>query len=105
MVKEPASERSTLVPVSKDEPVKFGLGVTPPGILHSAPLNYTKQASEAHLNGTVLLLVRVEADGHPSRVTVLKGLGMGLDESAQSNRSANPLSRQHSKTASQSSSR
>ena len=82
MVKEPASERSTLVPVSKDEPVKFGLGVTPPGILHSAPLNYSKQASEAHLNGTVLLLVRVEADGHPSRVTVLKGLGMGLDGSA-----------------------
>jgi len=43
---------------------------------------YSQQARDAHFQGTVVLELVVLADGRPSEVRVVRGLGMGLDESA-----------------------
>jgi TonB family protein len=71
-----------LAPISSDEPVKLGIGVTPPKPIHTAPPEYTEEARKAGIQGTVLLSIRIEKDGRPSRIIVLKGLGMGLDAKA-----------------------
>jgi TonB family protein len=73
---------STLEPASDDEPVKIGLGVTPSAWLQKAEPQYTDKARKAHVNGSVLLSVRVEKDGHPSNIHVLRSLDKGLDENA-----------------------
>jgi TonB family protein len=43
---------------------------------------YTPQARDAHVQGIVILEVVILPDGRPSEVRVIRGLGMGLDESA-----------------------
>jgi protein TonB len=79
---ERGTNRSKLEPVSSDEPIKIGLGVTPPAPLNLASPEYTDKARREKVQGTVLLSVRIEKDGHPSRVLVVRGLGLGLDEKA-----------------------
>ncbi len=43
---------------------------------------YTDEAREAKLQGKVTLRVLVGADGRPSQIRVVQGIGMGLDERA-----------------------
>ena len=43
---------------------------------------YTREAIEAQLQGTVLLATVIATDGIPSEIRVVKGLGKGLDEKA-----------------------
>jgi len=74
--------RSVLEKPSAEEPVKIGLGMTPPTWLNSVSPQYTDKARKAGLSGKVILSVRIEKDGHPSEIRVVDGLGMGLDESA-----------------------
>lgn len=59
------------------------------GILGPVPLNkvetrYTEQARNARLEGSVILQVAVRPDGTvaPDSISVIQGLGMGLDEEA-----------------------
>jgi TonB family protein len=56
--------------------------VTAPSVLFKVEPKYSKEALKAKLNGTVVLYVEVTADGLPSNVRVVRGLGMGLDEKA-----------------------
>jgi len=79
---EKDAKRYRLEQPSTDEPVKVGLGITPPQLLHRVDVDYTDKARRAKLTGTVLLTIRIEKDGRPSRVEVVRGLGMGLDEQA-----------------------
>ena len=79
---ERKEKRTKLEAESQDVPVAIGLGVTPPALLHRADPEYTDKARRAKLQGSVLLSIRIEKDGRPSRVEVLRGLGMGLDEEA-----------------------
>jgi len=55
---------------------------TPPRLIHKVEPEYTPEAREAGLEGTVVVSVEVGTDGkaHDSRVT--RSLGLGLDEKA-----------------------
>jgi TonB family protein len=55
---------------------------SPPRPIKTASPDYTKEAIEAKLEGTVLLAFTVETDGTPSEIRVVRGLGNGLDEKA-----------------------
>jgi protein TonB len=55
---------------------------TQPILIHKAEPQYTKEARDAKLEGTVELSTMIGADGVPSEINVVRGLGMGLDEKA-----------------------
>lgn len=57
-------------------------GLTPPRPLTKIDPEYTRQASAARRQGTVAVSVTVGTDGVPRNVTVVRGLGLGLDEKA-----------------------
>lgn len=61
---------------------KVGAGVTPPKVLSRVDPAYTPEASEAKLEGTVLLSVVIGADGTAHDINVVRHLGGGLDEQA-----------------------
>ncbi len=70
----------TLVP---DSPVyRVGNGVSAPVLNHNPEPDYSKEAREAKLQGDVALAAVVDSTGHPTRLRVVKTLGMGLDEKA-----------------------
>ena len=48
---------------------------------HSEP-DYSQEAREAKLGGTVYLSVLIDASGQVSQIYLLHGLGMGLDRKA-----------------------
>jgi TonB family protein len=56
--------------------------VTPPILVFQDPAEYTLEARSNKLQGTVQLILQVDEDGNPQNVTVVRSLGMGLDESA-----------------------
>jgi hypothetical protein len=64
--------------------VVFGrkLHSTPRLSLLAASLASPSCSRQAKVNGTVLLHMIVNTDGHVSDVTVVRGLGLGLDEKA-----------------------
>jgi periplasmic protein TonB len=43
---------------------------------------YTDEAREVKVQGSVTLLVLVDAEGRASQIRVVRGIGMGLDERA-----------------------
>ena len=54
-----------------------------PRVIHRGdPPEYTDEALEAKLEGTVLLKTVVGIDGVPNEIKVVRGLGKGLDEKA-----------------------
>ena len=55
---------------------------TRPAVTHRVEPEYTKEASDAKLQGTVILATVVGIDGLPSEIKVVKGIGKGLDEKA-----------------------
>ena len=56
---------------------------TPVTIVSRADVAYPDSAREAHLEGTALLKIEVDAAGKPTRVTVQKSAGAGvLDQAA-----------------------
>ena len=56
--------------------------VTPPVLISQAPAEYTAEARQNKLSGTVKLVLTVDEEGNSQNVLVAKSLGMGLDESA-----------------------
>jgi periplasmic protein TonB len=56
--------------------------VSQPACLHCPEPPYTDEARKAKLQGNVTLRVLIGADGRASRIQLVKGLGMGLDEQA-----------------------
>ncbi len=61
---------------------KVGEGVTPPKVLYKIDPDYTAEAHDAGLQGTVLLSLVVAPDGMAQDIQVLQGLGSGLNEKA-----------------------
>jgi len=51
-------------------------------VIHKADPEYTPEALEAKLVGDVILSVVVDAEGRPTEIKLIKGLGKGLDEKA-----------------------
>jgi TonB family protein len=58
-------------------------GVTSPKVLSRAEPTYTEQARDAHRDGVVVLYVEITSEGRPQNIQILRGVGLGLDESAQ----------------------
>jgi TonB family protein len=61
---------------------RVGGGVSAPRVLSKVDPEYTTEAHDAKLSGTVLLSVVVGTDGTAHDINVVKPLGMGLDEKA-----------------------
>ena len=57
-------------------------GVTAPALLYKVEPEYTKEAQDARLQGTVVLYVEVDPSGRAVNPRVIRSLGMGLDENA-----------------------
>ena len=59
-------------------------GIIRPFPLHKVEPQYTEEARKARLQGSVIVLVEVRPDGTvaPDNITIIQGLGMGLDEKA-----------------------
>lgn len=56
--------------------------VTLPTVIYLAPAKYTAEARRNKLEGIVQVRLLVDENGNPQNVTVVRSLGMGLDESA-----------------------
>ena len=57
-------------------------GVTRPRLLKHVPIEYSEEARQAKLEGTVNLIAVIRADGSVANVEVTKALGAGMDEKA-----------------------
>jgi len=63
-------------------PQWVGNGVLPPKKINAPQPRYTEEARKARIQGTVILQAIVDADGKISNVKIIKGLPLGLDQSA-----------------------
>lgn len=85
MPKAPASKsvppaRPDLAP---DEPIlSVGGGVSPASVIFRVDPEYSEEARQAKLSGTVLLSVVVDTEGAPRNIQVVRSLGLGLDQKA-----------------------
>lgn len=64
------------------EPVRVGKGVTAPKLIHKVEPEYSREASNAGIQGTLILEIIVNEKGIPGKVLVLSPMGFGLDERA-----------------------
>jgi periplasmic protein TonB len=63
-------------------PYRPGSGIEPPRLLREVKADYTEDARRRGLQGDVVLEIVVRRDGSVGDVTVLQGLGAGLDQRA-----------------------
>jgi TonB family protein len=61
---------------------RMGKGVTPPRVIYQTDPEFSEEARKAKYQGTCVLGLIVDANGHPTAIRVLSALGMGLDEKA-----------------------
>jgi len=61
---------------------RAGNGVTVPVVLHKVEPQYSPEARDAKLEGTLVLRAEIWPDGLVHNARITKGLGMGLDEKA-----------------------
>ena len=61
---------------------KLGGGVKAPVVISSAEPEFSEEARRNKMGGNVLVHVVVNEQGLPTRVRVVRGLGLGLDENA-----------------------
>jgi TonB family protein len=59
-----------------------GNGVTAPSVLSKVDPEYSEEARKAKYSGEVLLSIVVNTDGKAENITLVRSLGMGLDEKA-----------------------
>jgi len=61
---------------------RMGKGVTPPRVIYQTDPEFSEEARKAKYQGTCVLGLVVDANGHPTGIHVINALGMGLDEKA-----------------------
>jgi periplasmic protein TonB len=61
---------------------RIGVGVSAPSVLSKVEPEYSEEARKAKWQGTVVLAVIIDEFGHPRNVTLLRSLGLGLDQKA-----------------------
>lgn len=69
-------------PIPEGGVYRMGLRVSGPILVYKVEPSYTEDARQARVSGMVLVSLAVDSSGKPLNVTVLKGLGHGLDEKA-----------------------
>ncbi|HEX4604565.1 MAG TPA: energy transducer TonB, partial [Candidatus Angelobacter sp.] len=60
----------------------IGNGVSMPRAIYSPEPEFSEEARRSKYQGEVVLLATIGADGLPRNLTVVRSLGMGLDEKA-----------------------
>jgi len=60
----------------------FGNGVSMPRAIYAPEPEFSDEARKSKYQGEVTLLATIGADGRPKNLTVVRSLGMGLDEKA-----------------------
>lgn len=65
-----------------DGPIYLGAGITPPVKLVFPQPRYTEEARQARIQGTVILQAVIDREGNVGEVLIIKGLPLGLDDSA-----------------------
>ena len=84
--KIPMQEIAIVVPLPPDASKKYLVpgegGVGSPACIYCPNPQFSAEATKSKLQGTVLLDATITAEGSVTQVTVLKGLGHGLDEQA-----------------------
>jgi len=78
-----ATSLSAQTPADSDEPTRVGPGVTAPHLIRKIEPEYSRQALDDHIQGTVILQIVVNEKGRASDISVISPLGFGLDEQAQ----------------------
>ncbi|CAN5496244.1 hypothetical protein BH10ACI4_BH10ACI4_25630 [soil metagenome] len=63
-------------------PRRVGGGVSAPEVVLAVEPEFSEEARRAKVMGNVLVNLWVDAQGNPSHVRVIRGVGMGLDERA-----------------------
>lgn len=61
---------------------RVGGGVSPPSVIYKPDPEYTREALNAKLEGSVTLRLVVDKEGVPTNIQIVKSLGLGLDEKA-----------------------
>jgi periplasmic protein TonB len=61
---------------------KVGGGISAPRPIETPDPQYTEEARRAKVEGTCILGLIVDAEGHPRDIRVIRGLGYGLDQKA-----------------------
>ena len=61
---------------------RVGGGVSAPAVLYKIDPEYSEEARKAKYSGTVVLYIEVDTGGHATKIRVVKGIGLGLDEKA-----------------------
>jgi TonB family protein len=69
-------------PIVEDGVYRVGPRVSHPTLLNKVEPSYTEEARQAQVSGIVLISLAVDPSGKPQRVTVVRGLGHGLNEKA-----------------------
>jgi len=59
-----------------------GRGVTAPRVIYQTDPEFSEEARKAKYQGTCVLGLVVDANGHPTNIRVINALGMGLDQKA-----------------------
>jgi TonB family protein len=62
--------------------MSVGGGVAAPQVIHSVEPEFTQEARQANLQGSVSIKLIVDSQGNPQDIRVTRHLGMGLDEKA-----------------------
>lgn len=85
----PTTQKPSAAPVSSREspplnttPRRSGGGIINPRVLHSSEPSFSSAARSVRYGGTVLVNLWVTPQGTPTHLSVLRALGMGLDENA-----------------------
>jgi len=72
-----------LAALQQDDTVhKIGGDVVSPRLIHKVEPQYTEEARDAKIAGTVKLTVIIERDGHANDIKVIESLDPGLDANA-----------------------
>jgi protein TonB len=64
------------------EPYRIGAGVSAPVAEYTVEPVYPDEARAAKYQGEVLITTVIDDQGIPTEITVVRGLGLGLDEAA-----------------------
>ncbi|MFP5268650.1 MAG: energy transducer TonB [Acidobacteriota bacterium] len=60
----------------------IGGDISSPVVIYEVEPEFSEEARKAKLSGNVVVYLWVDADGKPSHVRVVRGIGMGLDQKA-----------------------
>jgi TonB family protein len=81
-VDQPSAPLEPLATPDENGLYRIGRGVAPPQVLFAPEPEFSEEARQKKVNGTVTVYLVVDTNGNPQNLKVLTPLGSGLDEKA-----------------------